>query len=173
MKKFKLVPILIVALLLPISGIAGDKDVYVINTPLDVNVSNTPMVEVVNTEPMPTVVNNTSSNPIPVTLDAGSQKTIVSAWSGGGSGSLSIRNVPSDKIFTLTDIVVDFEDSMPKWISIKENSAIKIRLHFTGDPPYHRFFHFVSGIPFAPESEVIRDSNGASSITITGYDINF
>ena len=163
MKNIQLITILIIALLFPISGNAGDKDVYVINTPLDVNVSNTPMVEVINTEPMPTVVSNTSSNPIPVTMNENTGSEIVSAYAVISGTPQTLYTVPPNKTFILTDIFSSLHDTL----DIFENAVLKTRVQFT---PENLSLHLRSGIPFSSSSSVVIDNNTTNrGVTITGY----
>jgi len=163
MKKFQLVPILIVALLFPISGNAGDKDVNVINTPLDVNVSNTPMVEVVNTDP------------IPVTMNESNGPQAISAYATIPSGTTqSVYAVPPSKTFILTDIF----STTDVIFEISENANLKTKIRFfyvnAQNGQHSLSMHLRTGIPFSFSSNVkiYQNSGGVKDITITGYLLN-
>lgn len=167
MKKFVLLITLLVAVVFIIPT-------YAVKPPQPAD-----QVEIINApeNPVPVTtddqldVNVTNASPIPVTIpDAGSQKTIVSAYI---LPSGSLRIVPADKIFILTDIVVDYGFNGGQNFFIKEDTIAKFHMTFGGDPPYTGSFHFVSGIPFAPGSNVNIESSAGAHFMVTGYEIDF
>jgi hypothetical protein len=164
---------LIVTLLFSFSGYAGDKNVNVLNTPLDVNVNNTPMVEVINTAPMPTVVNNTSSNPIPVTMngDNGSQAIVSAFLVFSTSDPETIYTVPANKTFIITDMFSSSDGTF----EIYKNAALKAKLELTQQDysyPFNPSLHLRSGIPFISGSEVKVKAAQGWNFTIAGYLLN-
>ncbi len=164
MKNIQLIAILVIVFLLPISGNAADKDVYVINTPLD--------EEVVNTEPMPTVVYNTSSNPIPVTMNLSRGPRAISAYAvidNSNNPPQTIYTVPANKRFILTDIFT----TTYAVFEIFENDSLKAKVDL-GDETPALSMHLRTGIPFSSGStvKIYQGFGSGKNITITGYLLN-